>query len=123
AAGLLLWLGLLAPAKTASQTPPAPASRTTRASAHGTLRSAGERRPIAGARVFATGRRGHAWTREATTAADGSFVLTGLPALDFPLVIVAAGHERLEQPTTSSYWRRRKPPTIFLQPTGTGRYR
>lgn len=123
AASLLLWLGLLAPANSPSNTPPAPASRAASVSAQGTLRSAGERHPIAHARVFATARRGPAWTRDTTTAADGSFLLADLPGLDFILTIVAAGHERLEQPTTAPFWRRRKPPTIYLQPTGSGRYR
>jgi hypothetical protein len=93
------------------------------ASVQGELRSAGERAPVAGARVFARSRRGPAWTREAVTARDGSFVLADLPARDFVLTIVAAGHERLEQPTTAAYWRARRPPVIYLQPTGAGTYR
>ncbi|MFY0536015.1 TonB-dependent receptor [Nannocystis pusilla] len=89
----------------------------------GTLRSAGERQPVAGARVFATARRGPAWTREAVSDRDGQFVLADLPARDFVLTVVAAGHQRFEQPTTAAYWSRRKPPTIYLQPQGAGGYR
>ncbi|MBZ5713268.1 TonB-dependent receptor [Nannocystis pusilla] len=100
-----------------------PVPSTIRLEARGTLRSAGERQPLAGARIFARARRGPAWTREAVTAGDGSFVLADLPALDFELVVVAGGHERLEQPTTAAFWRRRRPPVIYLQPTGSGRYR
>ncbi|WAS94963.1 TonB-dependent receptor [Nannocystis punicea] len=102
---------------------PAPVERPAHASVQGQLRSAGERQPVAGARVFATPRRGPAWTREAVSDRDGRFVLADLPGRDFVLTIVAAGHQRFEQPTTSAYWSRRKPPTIYLQPQGAGSYR
>ncbi len=110
----------------AGPAPPAPRAGTPRPASHsvqGQLRSAGLRAPIAGARIFATPRRGSAWTREATTTSDGSFVLTDLPTREFVLTIVAAGHERLEQPTTSAYWTGRRPPVIYLQSTGAGQYR
>ncbi|MFZ6178019.1 TonB-dependent receptor plug domain-containing protein [Nannocystis pusilla] len=100
-----------------------PVPSTSRLEARGTLRSAGERQPLAGARLFARARRGADWTRAAIAGADGSFVLTDLPSLDFELVVVAAGHERLEQPTTAGFWRRRRPPIIYVQPAGAGRYR
>ncbi|MDC0715495.1 TonB-dependent receptor plug domain-containing protein [Nannocystis bainbridge] len=100
-----------------------PVPSTSRLEARGSLRSAGERQPLVGARVFAGGRRGPAWTREAVTAADGSFVLADLPALDFDFIVVAAGHERLEQATTAGFWRRRRPPVVYVQPAGAGRYR
>ncbi|PCC67605.1 hypothetical protein SAMN02745121_02241 [Nannocystis exedens] len=102
---------------------PLPVPSTSRLEARGALRSAGERQPLAGARLYARSRRGPDWTRAAVTAADGSFVLADLPSLDFELVVVAAGHERLEQPTTAGFWRRRRPPVIYLQPAGAGRYR
>ena len=114
AAGLLAMLAAAAPAV---------AERAARETAQGQLRSAGERTPVAGAKVFATARRGAAWTREATTGSDGRFVLEDLPARDFVLTVVAAGHQRLEQPTTRAYWARRKPPVIYLQPLGAGGYR
>ena len=97
-----------------------PAARTT---VQGTLRSAGERLPVAGARVFASARRGRAWTREAVSDNDGRFLLGDLPSRDFVLIVVAAGHQRFEQPTPAGYWSRRKPPTIYLQPQGAGGYR
>lgn len=105
---------------------PAPHAGTRRPASHsvqGQLRSAGLRVPIAGARIFATPRRGAAWTREATTTSDGTFMLADLPTRDFVLTIVAAGHERLEQPTTGAYWTGRRPPVIYLQSTGAGQYR
>ncbi|WAS97516.1 hypothetical protein [Nannocystis punicea] len=100
-----------------------PVPSDSRLEARGTLRSAGERQPLVGARVFARARRGPAWTRAAVTGEDGGFVLADLPTLDFELVVVAAGHERLEQPTPAGFWRRRRLPVIYLQPAGAGRYR
>ncbi|MBZ5710146.1 TonB-dependent receptor [Nannocystis pusilla] len=97
-----------------------PAARTT---VQGTLRSAGERLPIAGARVFARARHGRAWTREAVSDGDGRFLLADLPSRAFVLIVVAPGHQRFEQPTPAAYWSRRKPPTIYLQPHGAGGYR
>ncbi|WAS94960.1 TonB-dependent receptor [Nannocystis punicea] len=102
---------------------PATGQPAARATAQGQLRSAGERQPVAGARVFASARKGLAWTREAVTDGDGRFLLTDLPSRDFVLTVVAAGHQRLEQPTPAAYWSRRKPPTIYLQPQGAGSYR
>ncbi|MDC0721804.1 TonB-dependent receptor [Nannocystis bainbridge] len=102
---------------------PAPVERPARDRVQGLLRSAGERQPVAGARVFATARRGPAWKREAVSDRDGVFVLADLPSRDFVLTVVAAGHQRFEQPTTAPYWSRRKPPTIYLQPQGAGGYR
>ena len=120
---VILWASLLlAPSPAAPATPAGP-RRPASHTVAGTLRSAGERTPIAGAKIFATPRRGAAWTREATTSDDGSFLLADLPTRDFTLTIVAAGHERLVQPTTSAYWTARRPPVIYLQPTGAGRYR
>lgn len=104
----------------------APASRSERMAGDavlGQVRSAGERAPVASARVFARQRRGDAWTREAVTNAAGEFILADLPTRDFILTIVAPGHERLEQPTPAAFWSRRKPPTIYLQPLGSTRYR
>lgn len=121
-AALVLRLALV-PAPLAAAAPPAPVDPAASVSARGRIRSAGERAPLEGARIFATARSGTAWTRETTSASDGTFLLTDLPTLDFDLTIVAPDHQRLERPTTSSFWRRRKPPTIYLQPTGTGRYR
>ncbi|WP_434420255.1 TonB-dependent receptor plug domain-containing protein [Nannocystis pusilla] len=102
---------------------PAPGQAAAHHAVQGTLRSAGERLPVAGARVFARARRGPAWTREAVSAGDGRFLLTDLPSRDFVLVVVATGHQRFEQPTPAAYWSRRKPPTIYLQPQGAGGYR
>ncbi|PCC68533.1 TonB-dependent Receptor Plug Domain [Nannocystis exedens] len=117
-------LGLLAHlAVTAPLAAPAAVERPGRAVAQGQLRSAGERTPVAGARVIATARRGLQWQRSAVSGPDGRFALEDLPSQDFNLVIVAAGHHRLEQPTPASFWRRRKPPVIYLQPVGNGDYR
>ncbi|MBZ5713697.1 TonB-dependent receptor [Nannocystis pusilla] len=116
-------LVVLAAAAPAAQPAAAAGERPARHVVQGTLRSAGERTPIAGAKVFAVGRRGPAWTREAVSGPDGRFVLADLPAQDFVLTIVAAEHQRLEQVTTAPFWRRRKPPTIYLQPAGSGGYR
>ncbi|MBZ5708489.1 TonB-dependent receptor plug domain-containing protein [Nannocystis pusilla] len=117
-------LGLLAHlAVTATLAAPAAVERPARAVAQGQLRSAGERTPVAGARIIATARRGLQWQRSAVSGPDGRFVLEDLPSHDFNLVIVAAGHQRLEQPTPASFWRRRKPPVIYLQPAGAGGYR
>ena len=112
--GLVAWLLAAAPA--ASERP----AHTT---AQGQMRSAGERLPVAGARVFASARKGPAWTREAVTDGDGRFVLVDLPGRDFVLTVVAAGHQRFEQTTPAAYWSRRKPPTLYLQPQGAGGYR
>ncbi|MDC0717540.1 TonB-dependent receptor [Nannocystis bainbridge] len=120
AAALLV---VLAAAPAAASATPAPAERAARTTVQGSLRSAGERTPVVGAKVFATARRGPAWTREAVSGEDGRFILTDLPAPDFILTVVAAEHQRLEQPTTAPFWRRRKPPVIYLQPVGTGSYR
>ena len=121
----LVYLGLLSLAPGPAASPAAAPARRAAASfsVGGQLRSAGLRAPIAGARVFATPRRGHAWTREVTTASDGSFVLTDLPTRDFVLTVVAAGHERLEQPTSAAYWTTRRPPVLYLQSSGAGHYR
>ncbi|MDC0668566.1 TonB-dependent receptor [Nannocystis radixulma] len=117
-------LGLLAHlAVTATLAAPAAVERPARAVAEGQLRSAGERTPIAGARVIATARRGLQWQRSAVSGPDGRFILEDLPSHEFVLTIVAAGHQRLEQPTPASFWRRRKPPVIYLQPAGAGGYR
>ncbi|PCC69658.1 TonB-dependent Receptor Plug Domain [Nannocystis exedens] len=116
-------LVVLAAAPAAPKAAPAAGERAARATVQGSLRSAGERTPVAGAKVFATARRGPAWTREAVSGEDGRFILTDLPAQDFILTVVAAEHQRLEQPTTAPFWRRRKPPVIYLQPVGTGSYR
>ncbi|WP_434422668.1 TonB-dependent receptor [Nannocystis pusilla] len=116
-------LVVLAAAPAPPKAAPAASERAARATVQGTLRSAGERTPVVGAKVFATARRGPAWTREAVSGEDGRFVLTDLPAPDFILTVVAAEHQRLEQPTTAPFWRRRKPPVIYLQPAGTGSYR
>jgi hypothetical protein len=119
----LLTLVALAAAPAGPARAAARAERPAGTSVQGRVRSAGERAPVAGARVFASARRGPAWTREATTAADGSFVLADLPSLDLVLTIVAAGHERFEQPAPASYWRRRTTPVIYLQPAGSSTYR
>ncbi|MCY1060799.1 TonB-dependent receptor [Nannocystis sp. SCPEA4] len=117
-------LGLLAHlAVTATLAAPAAVERPARAVAQGQLRSAGERTPVAGARIIATARRGLQWQRSAISGPDGRFVLEDLPSHEFNLVIVAAGHQRFEQPTPASFWRRRKPPVIYLQPAGAGGYR
>jgi hypothetical protein len=116
-------LVVLAAAPAAAKATPAAGERPARATVQGTLRSAGERTPVAGAKVFASARRGPAWTREAVSGEDGRFVLTDLPAEDFILTVVAAEHQRLEQPVTAPFWRRRKPPVIYLQPAGSGSYR
>ncbi|MCY1065150.1 TonB-dependent receptor [Nannocystis sp. RBIL2] len=116
--------GLLAPlAVAATLAAPAAVERPARAVVQGQLRSAGERVPLAGARVVASARRGRQWQRSAVSGPDGRFVLADLPSQEFDLVIVAAGHQRFEQPTSASFWRRRKPPVIYLQPAGTGGYR
>ncbi|PCC71907.1 TonB-dependent Receptor Plug Domain [Nannocystis exedens] len=116
----MITLGLVACLLAAAPAPGQPAARTT---VQGTLRSAGERLPVAGAKVFASARRGPGWTREAVSDGDGRFLLTDLPSREFTLVVVAAGHQRFEQPTPAAYWSRRKPPTIYLQPQGAGGYR
>jgi hypothetical protein len=120
AAALLVLLAAAAPA---SNPAAAATERPARATAQGQLRSAGERTPVAGAKVFATARRGPAWTREAVSGPDGRFLLADLPSHDFVLTVVAAEHQRLEQPTDAAFWRRRKPPVIYLQPVGSGTYR
>lgn len=102
---------------------PVVAERPARESAQGQIRSAGERTSVAGARVFARARKGPAWTRETVTDGEGRFVLTELPTRDFLLTVVAAGHQRFEQPTPASYWARRKAPVIYLQPLDAGSYR
>ena len=119
----LLGLALLSLSGPAPRGASAGSVRAATFTVQGQLRSAGLRAPIAGAKVFATARRGAAWSREASTAEDGSFVLSDLPTRDFRLTIVAAGHERLEQPTTAAYWTGRRPPIVYLQSTGAGRYR
>lgn len=100
-------------------TAPAPATATVQ----GQVRSAGERTPIAGAKIFATAKRGPAWTRTAVSTSDGNFKLADLPSREFVLIIVASGHERFEQPTPAKFWTGRRPPVIFVQPTGAGKYR
>lgn len=119
---LLAWALLGPPTPVSGSAPPrnAAASRTT---ASGQLRSAGLRQPLAGARIHATSRRGPAWTRDTVTASDGSFTLTDLPTRDFLLTVVAPDHERLIQPTTAAYWSARRPPVLYLQPTGSAQYR
>ncbi len=119
---LLMSALLLAPAPVV-RAAPLPPRHPVHSSVHGQLRSAGLRTPIAGAKVYATSRRGADWTREATTGEDGSFVLIDLPTRDFLLTIVAAGHERLVQPTGAAYWSGRRTPVIYVQSTGAGRYR
>jgi hypothetical protein len=98
------------------------AERPAGATVEGRVRSAGERAPVAGARVFATAKDG-GWTREATTGADGGFVVEVLPSREFVLTIVATGHERFEQAVPASYWKKRRPPVIYLQPAGSSHYR
>lgn len=90
---------------------------------HGQVRSAGERTPLTGAKIFATHKRGPAWTRTAVSTTDGTFKIADLPSREFVLIIVASGHERFEQPTPAKFWTGRRPPVIFVQPTGAGKYR
>lgn len=106
-----------------SSVPPAPApQRAASATVQGQLRSAGLRAPVGGATVVATA-RDRSWTRRTTSSSDGEFFLGDLPTRDFVLTIVAVGHERLEQPTTAKFWSGRRPPLIYLQPSGAGQYR
>jgi hypothetical protein len=93
------------------------------ATVHGQVRSAGERTPIAGAKVLASARDGAEWTRTAVSGDDGMFTLADLPSREFMLTVVATGHERFDQPTPAKYWTGRRPPVIYIQPTGAGRYR
>jgi len=94
------------------------------ATVQGEVRSAGERTPVAGAKIFVSPRRDPTWTRATVSTSDGRFQFVDLPtARELVLTIVAPGHERFEQPTPAKFWSGRRQPVIYVQPNGASQYR